>query len=236
MCGRFDNLIAREAYQALFRAQRLPRWNFPPRYNVAPTDQIPIVRIDPRDGARQLTLARWGLIPFWMKQKPKVPHINARAETAHNAPMFREAFAKRRCLIPATGFYEWQKRADGRQPYRFVRKDLEPFAFAGLWEFARIDGEEIVSATIIVGEPNRLAAGIHDRMPVMLLPDDYDRWLDPSIPIEAARALLKPFDADLMAAYAVNRAVNSVKNDTELCIEPAEGGEPPARSSSGDGS
>ena len=133
MCGRYDNLIAREAYKALYKAFRLPESNFPPRYNIAPTDQIPIVRIDPRDGTRELTMARWGLVPFWMKEKPKVPHINARAETVHKLPLFREAFAKRRALIPATGFFEWQKRADGKQPYRLVRKDLEPFAFAGLW-------------------------------------------------------------------------------------------------------
>ena len=137
-----------------------PKSNFPRRYNIAPTDQIPIVRIDPRDGTGELAMARWGLIPFWMKEKPKVPHINARAETVHKLPLFREAFAKRRALIPATGFFEWQKRADGKQPYRFVRKDFEPFAFAGLWEFARLDGEEVLSATIIVGEPNPLVAGI----------------------------------------------------------------------------
>jgi putative SOS response-associated peptidase YedK len=98
----------------LFKAQRLPKSNFPLRYNVAPTDQIPIVRIDPRDGEREVVMARWGLIPFWMKEKPKVPHINARAETVHKLPLFREAFAKRRCLIPATGFYEWQQREDGK--------------------------------------------------------------------------------------------------------------------------
>jgi putative SOS response-associated peptidase YedK len=158
MCGRYDNLIAREAYKRLFRAERLPNSNFPPRYNVAPTDEIPIVRVDPHDGTRELTMARWGLVPFWMKEIPKVPHINARTETVHKLPMFREAFGSRRCLIPATGFYEWEKRADGRQPYRFVMKDLEPFAFAGLWEFARIVGEDILSATIIVGPPNESLA------------------------------------------------------------------------------
>lgn len=222
MCGRYDNLIAREAYRALFQAARLPDWNFPPRYNIAPTDKIPIIRIDPRDGTRELVLARWGLIPFWMKEKPKVPHINARAETVHKLPMFREAFQKRRCLVPATGFFEWQARADGKQPYRFVRKDLEPFAFAGLWEFARIAGEEIVSATIIVGEPNPLVAGVHDRMPVMLIPEDYDRWLAPDTAGEELRAMLKPYDAELMKAYAVSRIVNSVKNDTEECIVPVD--------------
>jgi len=219
MCGRYDNLIARDAYRGLFKAGRLPKSNFPPRYNVAPTDQIPIVRIDPRDAEREVTMARWGLIPFWIKEKPKIPHINARAETVHKLPLFREAFAKRRCLIPATGFYEWQQRTDGKQPYRFRRKDLEPFAFAGIWEFARIGGEEILSACMIVGQPNPLVRGVHDRMPVMLLADDYDHWLDPGAQTNELLALLRPYDAKLMEAYAVNRAVNSVKNDNESCIE-----------------
>ena len=220
MCGRYDNLIPREAYRALFRVARLPDWNFPPRYNVAPTDKIPIVRVDPRDNVRELVLARWGLVPFWMKEKPKIPHINARVETVHKLPMFREAFQSRRCLVPATGFFEWQKRADGKQPYRFVRQDFEPFAFAGLWEFARIGEEEILSATIIVGEPNPLVAAVHDRMPVILMPDDYDRWLEPGVPVDELRELLRPYDATLMKAYEVNRAVNSVKNDTEECVQP----------------
>lgn len=222
MCGRYNNLIAREAYEALFHTERLPASNFPPRYNVAPTDPVPIVRVDPRDGVRELAMARWGLIPFWMKEKPKVPHINARAETVDRQPLFREAFAKRRCLIPATGFFEWQKRADGKQPYRFVRKDLEPFAFAGIWEFARIGDADILSTAIIVGEANPLLDGIHDRMPVMLLPDDYDRWLDPAAKPRDLIALLRPYDPELMRAYAVSRAVNSVRNDNEECIAPLE--------------
>jgi putative SOS response-associated peptidase YedK len=220
MCGRFDNLIARDAYRGLFKAQRLAQSNFPPRYNVAPTDQIPIVRIDPRDGKREVVMARWGLIPFWMKEKPRVPHINARCETVEKQPLFREAFAKRRCLIPATGFYEWEKRPDGKQPYRFRRKDLEPFAFAGVWEFARIGGEPILSTAIIVGEANSLVERVHDRMPVMLMSEDYDRWLDATTDIRELKAMLKPYDPALMEAYAVSRAVNSVKNDTEECIEP----------------
>jgi putative SOS response-associated peptidase YedK len=220
MCGRFDNLIARDAYRGLFKAQRLAQSNFPPRYNIAPTDQIPIVRIDPRDGKREVITARWGLIPFWMKEKPRVPHINARAETVDKQPIFREAFAKRRCLIPATGFYEWQKRQDAKQPYRFRRKDLEPFAFAGVWEFTRLGGEHILSAAIIVGEANPLVGRVHDRMPVMLMSEDYDSWLDPAKDIHDLKAMLKPYNPTLMQAYAVSRAVNSVKNDTEECIEP----------------
>ena len=211
------------AYRSIFKAVRLPQSNYPPRYNIAPTDEIPIVRIDPRDGERELVMARWGLVPGWMKEKPKVPHINARAETVHEKPLFREAFARRRCLIPATGFYEWQKRADGKQPWRYLCKDLEPFAFAGLWEFTRIDSKELLSAAIIVGEANPLVAQVHDCMPVMLMPEDYDRWLDPATQIDEARAMLRPYDATLMEAYEVSRAVNSVKNDTEECIEPLAG-------------
>ena len=221
MCGRYDNLIAREAYRQIFRAERLPSSNFPPRYNIAPTDPIPIIRVDTRDGARELIMARWGLVPWWMKEMPKIPHINARAETVHQKPLFKEAFQKRRALIPATGFFEWQKRADGKQPYRFRRQDLEPFAFAGLWEFARLGGKDILSAAIIVGEPNPLAAAVHDRMPVILDPDDYDLWLDPAASVDELRALLRPFPAERMHAYEVSRTVNSVKNDTEECIQPA---------------
>ena len=220
MCGRYDNLIAREAYRQIFRAERLPNSNFPPRYNIAPTDPIPIIRTDPRDGERELVMARWGLVPWWMKEMPKIPHINARAETVHEKPLFKEAFARRRALIPATGFFEWQKRADGKQPYRFRREDLEPFAFAGLWEFARLGGQDILSAAIIVGEPNPLAAAVHDRMPVILDPDDYDSWLDPAASVDELTRLLRPFPAERMQAYEVSRAVNSVKNDTEECIEP----------------
>jgi putative SOS response-associated peptidase YedK len=220
MCGRYDNLIAREAYKGLYKAMRLPASNFPPRYNIAPTDQVPIVRVDPRDGARELVMARWGLMPGWMKEKPKIPHINARAETVHKLPLFREAFAKRRALIPATGFFEWQKVSDGKQPWRFVMADMEPFAFAGLWEFTKLEGEDTLSATIIVGGPNPLVAGVHDRMPVILLQADYDRWLDPALTVEDARSLLRPYDHEMMKAYEVSRAVNSVKNDTPECVEP----------------
>src|SRR5918993_984773 len=221
MCGRYDNVIARHAMQDLFGAARLPDSNFPPRYNIAPAQDVPIVRIGP-DGTREVVMARWGLIPFWMRAKPPKAFINARAETVHQMPMFRHAFAKRRCLIPATGFYEWQQRASGKQPWRFTMNDLEPFAFAGLWEFVRFGEEEIVSTAIIVGEPNPLVNAVHDRMPVIVLPEDYERWLDPELGIEDARALLKPFPAELMQAYPVSKLVNSPRNDTEECIRPIE--------------
>ena len=222
MCGRYDNLIAVDAYRRLFRPARLPDSNFPPRYNVAPTDQIPVVRVDPRDGERELVMARWGLVPFWSKEVPKVPHINARMESVDKQPLFREAFAKRRALVPATGFFEWQQRPDGKQPYRFRRENLEPFAFAGLWEFARIDSNDILSAAIIVGEPNPLVSAVHDRMPVILAPEDYARWLSNETPSAELRAMLKPAPDDWLQAIAVNRAVNNVRNDDERCIEPVD--------------
>jgi putative SOS response-associated peptidase YedK len=221
MCGRYDNQIAAEVYRRLFGAQRLPASNFPPRYNVAPTDKVPIVRLG-RDGERELVMARWGLVPFWMKEPPKKAFINARAETVATTPMFREAFAKRRCLIPATGFYEWQQRAEGKQPYRITRKDLEPFAFAGLWEFARIGGEEIVSTAIIVGEANTVVAALHDRMPVILDPADFHAWLDPATPRQAALALLRPCPVEHLKAYPVSRTVNSPRNDVPDCVEPID--------------
>jgi len=156
-----------------------------------------------------------------MKEKPKVPHINARAETVHELPLFREAFAKRRALIPATGFFERQIAHDGgKQPWRFVRADEEPFAFGGLWEFARVAGEEILSTTIIVGETNPLVGGIHDRMPVMLSPEYYHRWLDPDKSPAQLRAMMTPYDPDLMKSYKVSWVVNSVKNDTQECVAP----------------
>jgi putative SOS response-associated peptidase YedK len=222
MCGRYDNLIAAEAYRRLFRPARMPESNFPPRYNVAPTDQVPIIRVDPRNGERELVIARWGLVPWWSKELPKVPHINARCETVDQKPMFREAFAKRRALIPATGFFEWQKRADGKQPYRFRRKDLDPFAFAGLWEFCRMGGKEIVSAAIIVGAPNPLVEPVHDRMPVILAPEGYHRWLDPEASAEELKALLKPCPEDAFELFPVSRVVNSVRNDTEECVAPLD--------------
>jgi putative SOS response-associated peptidase YedK len=127
-------------------------------------------------------------------------HINARAETVHKLPLFREAFAKHRCLIPATGFYEWQKRDDGKQPYRFRRRDLEPFAFAGVWEFTRLGGEDILSTAMIVREANPLVGGVHDRMPVMLMSEDDDRWLGTTTDIDELKVMLKPYDSALMEA------------------------------------
>lgn len=146
-----------------------------------------------------------------------------RAEDAYVPGTLRKASGAH----PSDGLYEWQQRADGKQPYRSRTSDLQPFAFAGLWEFAKISGDEILSAAIIVGAPNPLAAEIHDRMPVILEPEDYDTWLNSASSVDELRALLKPYPTEAMEAYAVSRAVNSVKYDTVDCIEPV--GEPPLR-------
>ena len=153
------------------------------------------MRIDPRDGERELAHGPLGLIPFWMKEKPRVPHINARAETVHKLPFFREAFAKRRCLILAMALMSGNSEIMGSSPFVSAEKILEPFAFAGVWEFNRLGGEEILSAAMIVGEPNPLVGGVQDRMPVMLLMEDYDRWLCADFDLYELRAMLRPYDA-----------------------------------------
>lgn len=218
MCGRYDSLIPRDAMEHLFDARSSPSSNFPPRYNIAPTQDVPIVKTAREGGGREITMARWGLVPFYMKAVPKVPHINARAETIDRTGLFREAFSARHCLVPATGFYEWERRDGVRQPYRFRMKSEEPFAFAGLWEYTRIGGEGLLSMTIIVTEANALVGRIHDRMPVILAAGDYGRWLDAGDP--GAKQLLRPFPAELMESYPVSTFVNHYENDSEECIRP----------------
>ncbi len=221
MCGRYDSLIPRDAMEQLFGADVLPASNFPPRYNIAPTQDVPIVKlVHGDDQRREVAMARWGLVPFWMKALPKVPHINARAEAIERTGLFREAFAARRCLVPATGFYEWERRGNVKQPYRFRLRDGDPFAFAGLWEYAKIDGEGLLSTTIIVTSANDLVGRIHDRMPVILPAEDYATWLNPDTDQAEAKALLRPLAAALMESYPVSTLVNHYDNDSEECIRP----------------
>jgi putative SOS response-associated peptidase YedK len=219
MCGRFDNLIDRDSYHPHFNALRLPASIGPLRYNVRPDDQIAIVRVDEIGWDREVVVARWGLALAWMGHRPKVRHITARSETVHVLPIFRDAFVHRRCLIPATGFYEWERNG-ARQPWRFVRRDLEPFAFAGIWEQAPSAGGDVLSAAIILGDPSGIVAAIRAPMPVILQQADYQAWLDPIATVEEAHALLEPFDEGSMTAYEVGRAVNSPRNDAPECIAP----------------
>ena len=219
MCGRYSITTAPEAMRRLFRFENAAL-ELPPRYNAAPTDMLPVVRLG-RDGRRELAVLRWGLIPFWAKdEKIGYRSINARAESVATAPAFREAFRHRRCLVPVNGFYEWKKLPDGgKQPYHIGMRDGSPFALAGLWERWKKGAEPVESFTIITGEPNSLTAALHDRMPVILEPDHWDAWLtakDTAAPL----AMLQPFPAQLMAAHPVSPKVGNVKNDTPDLVQP----------------
>jgi putative SOS response-associated peptidase YedK len=220
MCGRYE-LHTHPAAVALALGLKFPP-EITPRYNIAPTQQVPIVRL--RDGERELSQVRWGFVPFWAKDMAIGSRmINARSETIATAPAFRSAFKKMRCLIPASGFYEWLKREDGtKQPMHIGMKDGGPFAMAGLWSrWGPKDGEQLETCTIITGEPNELCEPFHDRMPVILAPADYHRWLDVEQP--GAEDLLRPYSAAGMTAYPVSTRVNSPKNDDAAIIEPFVG-------------
>src|SRR5271163_1871840 len=218
MCGRYVIMSTPEAIRAMFGYGEQP--NFPPRYNVAPTQPIPIVRL--ADGKRSFALMRWGLLPSWVKDPKAFPLlINARGESVLDKPAFRNAMRRRRCLIPADGFYEWQARdtAGPKRPY-FVRArtdaggDAPPLAFAGLWEtWTGPNGEEIDTAAIVTTPANRLLAAIHDRMPVIVAPEAFNLWLDcATVDATTAAALMTaPADA-LLECYEVSNAVNRAAN------------------------
>jgi putative SOS response-associated peptidase YedK len=197
-----------------------PEFDERPRFNIAPSQTIPIVRVD--DGQRIIALAQWGFVPAWTKGKPKLRPVNARAETVATSGMFREAFRRRRCLIPADGFYEWQGSKAPRQPYLIHMRDDHVFGFGGLWERWRPepDAEPIDTCTIITVQPNAVAAPIHNRMPLIIAPGDYARWLDPATPAADVADLLRPYPADDMDAIAVSAQVNNVRNDGPELIEP----------------
>jgi len=195
------------------------------------------VAVVANDGRQQIEYFRWGLVPSWAKDVSiGTKLINARAETVAEKPSFRTAFKRRRCLIPASGFYEWQRNATGnaaKQPYFLRRKDKKPFAFAGLWETWRApDGSELPTCTIITTKPNALVQQIHDRMAVILREESFRDWIDPSPGTDALLELLTPFPADLMEMIPVSRAVNTPRNDGPELIAPVSvepGGQPGSR-------
>jgi putative SOS response-associated peptidase YedK len=223
MCGRYTITSAPEAIRALFRYQEQP--NFPPRYNVAPTQPIPIVRLT--EGQRQFALVRWGLLPSWVKDPRtfSLP-VNARGESVIDKPAFRAAMKRRRCLIPADGFYEWKALSGRKQPY-FVRlKAGGPMAFAGLWEtWTGPNGEEMETATIVTTNANRKLGDIHGRMPVIVPPDAFDLWLNcAEVDAQTAAALIAPAPEDLLELYPVSAAVNRTANDNPKLVEPLADG------------
>jgi putative SOS response-associated peptidase YedK len=194
-----------------------------PRYNIAPTQTIAAVRRLDAGSARTLAWLHWGLIPSWAKDaKMAASMINARGETVAEKPAFRTAFARRRCLILADGFFEWKKVGKNKQPYYFRMHDEQPFAFAGLWEGwrgpASSEGPPLESCTIITTTANELCQPLHDRMPVILEPCDYDRWLDPAAAKDDLLALIQPFPAQNMTSEQVNPRVNNVRNDDPECV------------------
>jgi putative SOS response-associated peptidase YedK len=219
MCGRYTITSAPEAIRAMFAYAERP--NFPARYNIAPTQPIPIVRL--ADGKREFTLMRWGLLPSWVKD-PKAFSllINARGETVIEKPAFRAAMKRRRCLIPADGFYEWQAGPTRKQPYYIHAKSGAPLAFAGLWEtWTGPDGEEIDTAAIVTTAANRTLRPIHDRMPVVVPPEAFDLWLDNThVDAVTASALIAPAPENLLEAFPVSTAVNRVANDDARLLEP----------------
>jgi putative SOS response-associated peptidase YedK len=222
MCGRYTHRYTWQQIVQLYRLMEpaVVLNDFIPRFNIAPTQKAPIVR--ERDGRRELAMLRWGLIPYWSKDsKIAYKTINARSETVATAPSFREAWMTRRCLVPTSGFYEWLKTPGGKQPYLIGFKDGRPFAMAGLWERwkDRASGERVETFTIITGAPNEVAGKIHNRMPVIIDPADFDRWLTSQ---EPPAELLKPYPADEMVAYPVSKAVNSPALDEPSLIERLE--------------
>jgi putative SOS response-associated peptidase YedK len=224
MCGRYRASKRKQILAEHFNATPDDEeWS--PHYNVAPTQPVPVIRQDPKEPVRHLSLLRWGLVPSWMKDSSGAARmINARSETAHTQPAFRDALKSRRCLIPADSFYEWKKTGAARQPFCFEVNDGELFAFAGLWErWKNPRGEWIKTCAILTTTANSVASPIHDRMPVILNPGDYDLWLDPGMTDSAAASeLLKPFDARQMRRYPVSNRVNNVKNDDEECSRAIE--------------
>jgi putative SOS response-associated peptidase YedK len=224
MCGRFTNVMTWRELVTLYRiTEERPAVNFPARYNIAPTQDVPVVRLDAA-GARDLVMLRWGLVPTWAPDlKIGYSTINARAETVDTKPTFREAFRKRRCLVPASGYYEWKATESGKQPIYFTPAEGEAttWTFAGLWERWERAGQTVESFTIVVGPGNELAKPIHDRMPVILDAASHDDWL--TGPPEAAKALLGSYPADRMRASEVSPRVGNVRTDDASLVQPLAG-------------
>jgi putative SOS response-associated peptidase YedK len=224
MCGRYRLSRRKQIIEEHFDSVSGEE-DWSPRYNVAPTQLVPIIRQNPKEPVRQLSLVRWGLIPSWAKDMSGAASmINARSETAATKPAFRDALKSRRCLVPADAFYEWQRTGKTKQPFCFEVREGQLFAFAGLWErWKDPSGTWVKSCSILTTTANAVTSAVHDRMPVILDPSNYDLWLDPGMTnVDAACDLLKPYDAGLMRSYPVSARVNSVANDDAECSAPVE--------------
>jgi putative SOS response-associated peptidase YedK len=220
MCGRFSQTLSFEILREYFNLDEGVA--FPPRYNIAPSLDVNAVRQE--EGQRRLVALHWGLIPFWAKDR-KIGYktLNARSETAHKTPSFRAAFRSRRCLIPASGFFEWEKIKGSKQPHFIYRVDEQPLALAGLWERweDKEKGETVESCTILTTAASQPVAGLHDRMPVILEPEDFARWLDPKEQnVERLRQLLQPAAPGTLTHYPVSTYVNRADQEGPECIAP----------------
>jgi len=222
MCGRFTYLFTWRQLHDLMQLSIWPQDELAARYNVAPTQPAPVVRPG-QDGGREGAMLRWGLVPFWADD-PSIGGrlINARADGVRTKPSFRAAFAKRRCLVPISGFYEWQAVEGSRrkQPFWIGRKDRQPFALAGLWERNDKAGPALETFTIITTDANALLRPLHDRMPVILDPARQGEWLDSATGLDKAEGLLVPHSGRGFEAYAIGTRVNSPKNDDPSLVEP----------------
>ncbi|MDQ3802891.1 MAG: SOS response-associated peptidase [Acidobacteriota bacterium] len=211
MCGRFAQRSPSKRIAEKFKVEEVPP--LAERYNVAPAQQVLVIR--EAAGVREATFFKWGLVPRWAKD-PAIGNklINARSETVTEKPSFREAFTRRRCLIPADGFYEWQRAGGRKQPYFFKMRDWGPFGFAGLWERWEGEGGEVInSCTILTTEANDVLRPVHDRMPVILRPEDHELWLEAEVgKSDLVKGLLRPYPSAEMLGYPVGVLVNSPRN------------------------
>jgi putative SOS response-associated peptidase YedK len=228
MCGRYYRRSDKQQIAEAFRLGISPTFEILPSYNVAPQTFQPIVRVNEDTGERELACMRWGLVPYWSKDdKIAYSTINAKAETLATSPTFREAFKRRRCLIPLDGFYEWQAlNARSKQAYAVSLKSSKLFAVAGLWDRWRdkVSGQALETFTLITTDPNELMEPFHNRMPVIVRAADYERWMAPADPERLPVDLLRPFPEEEMAAWKIGSAVGNVRNDSPDLIVPEEDG------------
>ena len=219
MCGRYRLSRRKQIVEEHFDSASWEE-DWSPRYNIAPTQPVPVIRQHPKELVRQISMMKWGLIPHWAKDASGAAStINARSETAATKPAFRDPIRFRRCLIPADAFYEWARKGASKQPFCFEVREGELFAFAGLWDgWKNTEGQWIRTCSILTTTPNAVTSTVHDRMPVILDPDSYDLWLDPGMQnVAAISELLKPYDARSMQCYPVSTRVNHVANDDVEC-------------------
>ena len=224
MCGRYRLSRRKQLIEEYFDTSPWEdAWN--PRFNIAPTQPVPVIRQHPKEPIRQISTMGWGLIPHWAKDASGAASaINARSETAAEKPVFRDPLRLRRCLIPADGFYEWRRTTTSKQPFCFEVNDGELFAFAGLWDgWKDSNGRWVKTCSILTTTPNAVTSAVHGRMPAILDPASYDVWLDPGMQDAAAISeLLKPYDARRMRCYPVSTRINHVANDDEECSRAVE--------------